>query len=150
MQPSLRKRSATSPADRLPVTWPTRVRPDCASPRAARGRLEEFDRVARRILEQDLRAAGARHGIVPKPHAGGAEPCDLRGEISDDEMDAIPAARSRPPAVGHEAPGGTGGPAQQQPQVAERDLGERRRRAGKHCETEVFRFFFKQKTAYEI
>src|SRR6266511_4125988 len=71
----------------------------------ASARLEELDHVARRILDQDLRAARSLHDLVPERHAFRAEPFDLGGEVVDDQMDPVPAAWSgrRPAGMGRPA-----------------------------------------------
>src|SRR6266508_1962832 len=91
----------------------------------ASARLEELDHVARRILDQDLRAARSLHDLVPERHAFRAEPFDLGGEVVDDQMDPVPAAWFRAAAVGHGPPRRAGRPAQQQPQVAALNVSER-------------------------
>ena len=94
---------------------------------ARRGGLEQFDRVAGRVLEQDLLAARAGDDVVAERQPGGAQPLDLGGDVVDDQMDAVPAARPGRPAVGHRPAGRAGRTAQQQPQLAADDVGEGRR-----------------------
>src|SRR4051794_12494259 len=84
---------------------------------ASSGGLEEFDRVAGRILEQDLRAAVAAHDLVAEPPAGGFEFRDRGRQVLDFDPDAIPAAWRGELAVGHSLTGPTGArPVEQQPQ----------------------------------
>src|SRR4030088_2648222 len=67
--------------------------------RSAAGRLEQLDQIAGGILEQDLRTAGPGHDLVAEFDSGGAQPCDLGGEIIDDQVNAVPAAGTGPLAV---------------------------------------------------
>src|SRR4051812_4717479 len=53
------------------------------------GRLKELDRVAGRILEQDLLAARSGHDVVAERHARGAQAFDLGSDVVDDEVDAV-------------------------------------------------------------
>ena len=48
------------------------------------GRLEELDRVAGGIVEQDLLAAGTAHDVVAEGQPRGAQPVDLAGEVLHD------------------------------------------------------------------
>src|SRR4029077_14866935 len=79
---------------------PKDVRP---SPPLAR--LEQLDRIARWVLEQDLRAAGPLDDLVAEPNAGSSQPLDLRVDVVDEEVNSIPAARLRPATIGHRPPG---------------------------------------------
>src|SRR5688500_15119534 len=67
--------------------------------------LEQLDRVARRVVEQDLAAAGATDDVVANPEAGGPEPVDLGVDIGHDEVDAVPAPWLRCTPVGHRPAG---------------------------------------------
>src|SRR5215203_2086972 len=69
------------------------------------GGLEELDRVARGVFEQDLPAAGAADDVVAERQAGGPQPLDLGRDVVDDEVDAVPASRLRGAAVWHRAAG---------------------------------------------
>src|SRR5215211_453781 len=100
-------------------------------------RLEQLDRIASGILEQDLLAARPTDDVVAKRQAGGTQPLDLRRDVFDDEVDAVPAPRLRGAAVGHRPPGRAHRAAEQQPQVAAHDVGERGRGAGAQLEAEV-------------
>src|SRR5262249_51698173 len=110
---------------------------ECGLCRSSPGRLEELDWIAGWIVEQDLRAAGASHDIVSKSNAGRAEPFDFVSQVVDDEMDAIPPAGLRAPAVGHRPSGRAGWPAQEQPQIAPHHFSERGRRARDQRKSEV-------------
>src|SRR4051812_16651125 len=57
-----------------------------------RGRLEEFDRVAGRVVQHDLGTAGSGDDVAAEGESGGAEPGHLGAEVGDDEMDTVPAA----------------------------------------------------------
>src|SRR5262245_17079592 len=57
------------------------------------GRLEDLDRVAGGILDEDLLASGAGHDVVAEAEPGGAEPFDLRRDVLHHELDPVPAAR---------------------------------------------------------
>src|SRR5262249_4154978 len=121
-----------------PLRWPPGAHTRGSSRRSPATGLEEFDRVSGRIVEQNLRAAGAGHDFISKPYASGAQPFNLSDDAVDDEMDSVPPAGSGSPAVGHRSSRRARRPAQQQPQVTACDLSERRRRGGKHLEIEVF------------
>src|SRR5262245_39423197 len=56
--------------------------------------MEQFDEVAGWVGEQDLAAARAGDRVTAERYVGAAQPCDLRVEVVDDEVDAI-AARAR-------------------------------------------------------
>jgi hypothetical protein len=47
--------------------------------------LEEFYKIARRITQQNLRAARPDHNIVSEFYSSGTQACDLGREIVDDE-----------------------------------------------------------------
>ena len=90
------------------------------------------------IVEQDLLAARAADDVVAKRQPGGAQPLDLGGDVVDDQVDAVPAARLRavrPSGIGR--PAELVGPAEQQSQPAADDVGERRRCARAQLEAEV-------------
>jgi hypothetical protein len=58
------------------------------------GGLEELDRVPGRVVDEDLLPAGPGDDVVAEPEACGAEALDLGVDVVDDEVDAVPAARS--------------------------------------------------------
>src|SRR5215208_491304 len=89
------------------------------------GGLEELDRVAGRILEQNLLAARTGDDVVAERQPGGAEPFDLGRDVLDDEVDAVPASRLRGAPIRHRPPGRALGAAEQQAQAAAPDVGER-------------------------
>src|SRR6266511_1120801 len=74
------------------------------------GRLEQFDRVAGGVVDQDLGAAGPGHDVVAELHSFSAEPLDLGRYVVDNEVDAVPAAWAGFAPVGHRAPGRAGRP----------------------------------------
>src|SRR3954452_2973731 len=104
-------------------------------PCSGAGGLEELDRVAGGVLEQDLPAARPADDVVAEGQARGSEPVALGRDVLDDEVDAVPAAGLRGAAVGHRSPGRALGTAEQQPQVPADDVGERR--GGAHVEREA-------------
>src|SRR5919109_287512 len=106
------------------------IPPPVFSTRLCAGGLEELDRVARGVVEQDLPAAGTGDDVVAEGQAGGAQALDLRRAVVDDEVDAVPASGLRRAAVGHRPSGRAGGAAEQQSQVAAHHVGERGRVAG--------------------
>jgi hypothetical protein len=69
------------------------------SPRAPSGAggLEELDRVARRVLEQDLLAARAADDVVAERQAGGAQLLDVGGDVLNDEVEPVPTGRRTTP-----------------------------------------------------
>ena len=64
-----------------------------------RGGLEELDQIAGRVLDEDLRPAGAGDDVVAEAQARGAQAVVLGGEAHDDELDPVPAAGDRPAAI---------------------------------------------------
>src|SRR5262245_44999235 len=101
--------------------------------------LEELNHVSGWIFEEDLRRAGTGHDVIAEADARALEPFDLACEVLDDELDAVPAPRTRTRSIGHGATGGTLGPAQEQAQLAAGDISEGGRRIGKGRESEVAR-----------
>ena len=77
---------------------------------------------SRRICDRPV-----RDDVVAEPHAGGPEPLDLAVDVVDDEVDPVPASRSRGAAVGHGPPRRARRATEEQPQVAAGDVGERGR-----------------------
>ena len=67
--------------------------------KSARGRLKEFDRVARRIVQYDLRTARPGYDIAPKRQSCFSQTLYLARQVVHDEMNTIPAPRSRAAAV---------------------------------------------------
>ena len=84
--------------------------------------ITQLDEIAGRIDQQNLGAAGPGHDLVAELNTAATQPLDLGGEVVDDEMDAVPAARPRGLAIGHRSPGGALGPAEQETQRAELDV----------------------------
>jgi hypothetical protein len=113
--------------------------PAAPIPRSLGSRLKKLDRIAGRIVEEDLRATRSGHDVVAELHPGGAETIDLGSEVVDDEVDTVPAPGCGPPAIGHRAPGRAARCAQEQPQVAPADVGKGRRGLGDQREAEVRR-----------
>jgi hypothetical protein len=66
---------------------------------SARGRLKEFDGVAGRIVQHDLRTARSGHDIAPKRQSCFSQTLHLARQILHDEMNAIPAPGGRPAPV---------------------------------------------------
>src|SRR5258708_4452034 len=94
------------------------------------GRLEQLDRVAGGVVEQDLLAAPADDDVVAEAGAGLAQGRDHGFEVGDFDREPIPAAWLRHPAVGHglAAARPAAGLAQDQAQIAPRQHGEGGRR----------------------
>src|SRR5215208_1042988 len=103
------------------------------------GRLEKLDRVARRVVEDDLRPSRSGDDVAAERYAGTAQAIDLRLDVLDDQMDPVPAAGTRLAAVRHRPPSRARRPAQQQPQGAAAHVREVRRRARDQAEAEVAR-----------
>jgi hypothetical protein len=87
--------------------------------------LEQLDRVARRVLEQDLFAPDAGDDLVAEPGAVLTQPCDGRLDVVDLELKAIPPSGLRHGPVGHclAAARAAAGRAQHQSQIT---VGEHR------------------------
>src|SRR5215813_11266807 len=101
--------------------------------------FEQFDRVARRIVQQDLVPADAGHQVVPEMNARLAQRLDHRGKPGDLEGDAVPAAGLGLGAIGHGL-AATAEPrrrAEQQAEIPARQHGERWRRVHLLAEAEV-------------
>jgi hypothetical protein len=88
------------------------------------GGLEEFDRVAAGVFDQDLFAAGTGDDVVAEGDTGPAEFLDGGRKIGNLEDEAVPTAGSGWGAVGHRATGGTGWAAEPEAEVAAGDDGE--------------------------
>src|SRR5262245_33743743 len=87
--------------------------------------LKQLDRVARRIVDDDLGTARPGDDLIRAEwHAGSSQPLDLRLEITDLEMNAVPAARYLTPAVGERALPGATVSAQQEPHAVARNRGK--------------------------
>src|SRR4051794_23061461 len=67
--------------------------------------LEQLDRVAGGVLQEDLLPAGAADDVVAEGEACGAQPLDLGRDVLDDQVDAVPAAGFGRAPVGHRSPG---------------------------------------------
>jgi hypothetical protein len=73
----------------MPLTVGTAVR-----------RLEDLDRVAGGVVDEDLSTARAADDIVAEAEAGGAEALDLGVDVVDDEVDVSRRWRAGPPSCG--------------------------------------------------
>jgi pimeloyl-ACP methyl ester carboxylesterase len=85
----------------------SRARPPTGSPLRAGlsvRRLEQLDRVAGRVIEQDLLAARSGDDVVAEGEPGGAQPLDLGFDVVDDEVNAVPATGAGLTAVRHRSP----------------------------------------------
>src|SRR4051794_40784102 len=133
--PRLRFSSWAAEAVRAPMMIGSVARR--AADRSAAGRLEELDRVARGILEQDLPTPRAADDVVAERQARALEPRDVGGDVLDDEVDAVPSAGPGRAAVRHRSAGRALGPAEQEPEVAAYDVRERRCGAAADREREV-------------
>src|SRR6185437_16086079 len=96
-----------------------------SAPSTDGGRLKELDDVARRIQEQNLLAAGPGDDVVAERRARRAQAGDFGVEVVDDQVNAVPAAGSRPGAVRHRPPRGAVRSAEQQALSEARDIRER-------------------------
>ena len=79
-----------------------RLRRRAAGPAArSAGRLGQLDRVARRVLEQDLLPAAPDHEVVAEARAGRAQPLDGRGRSSTSSLKRFqpPGAGARPSGI---------------------------------------------------
>src|SRR5258708_5551091 len=103
------------------------------------GELEELDDVAGGVLEEDLLAARSREEVVAERSTGAPKSRDLGIDVVDDQVDAIPAARSRLGAIRHGPSRRARRSAEQQPQVAAGDVGECGREVRQHFEVEELR-----------
>src|SRR5215470_386397 len=65
------------------------------------GRLEQFHRVARRVLDQDLLAAYAGDDLVAEGRAAGPQVLHGGRQVGHLDRKPVPAARLRHPAIGH-------------------------------------------------
>src|SRR6266550_6049790 len=111
---------ATNPSreiEMLQVTTPTFLRLPV-------GRLEQLDRIARWIFQENLLAARPSHDIVPKLQTSSAQLFSFRGEVFDDEFDAVPSAWSWSGPVGHRTPGGARWATQEQTKLAPDHIGK--------------------------
>src|SRR6266567_3097361 len=66
-----------------------------------RGRLEELDRVAGRVLDQDLLPADAGDDVVTEPDAVVAQPGHGGSQVADLDHEPVPAPGLRQRAVRH-------------------------------------------------
>src|SRR3954469_1242284 len=62
--------------------------------RSDAGGLEQLDQVARRVLDEDLLAAGSADDLVAERDALGLQPFDLTREVVKDEVDPVPPSGS--------------------------------------------------------
>src|SRR5262249_25522183 len=93
--------------------------------------------IAGRIHQKNLRAAWPAYDVIAEAHPRRPQSSNLRDEVGDDEMDAIPTARARTLAVGHRPAGRTGWPADQQSQRSKLDVGKCRRVFGEERKAEM-------------
>src|SRR5207237_9708257 len=77
--------------------------------------------------------------VVAGLSTGVTEAGDVGCNGVDDEGDAVPAAGCRLGTIRHRPPSGARRSAEQQPQVAAGDVGERRHEAGQNFEVEELR-----------
>src|SRR5262245_18769572 len=89
--------------------------------------MEQLDRVAGRVVEHDLHAARTGDDVAPEPDAGASHPLHLGGDVADDQVDPVPAARAGLDPVGHRSPGGARPSAQEQLEAAAHDVREGRK-----------------------
>src|SRR5688572_3669378 len=77
------------------------------STHSAPSRLEQFDRIAGRVVEQDLRAALAGDDLVAGRGAARAESLGLGLEVVDGELEPAPSTGLRDAAIGRRLRGST-------------------------------------------
>jgi hypothetical protein len=65
----------------------------------ARGGLEELDRIAGWVVEQDLLTTGAPDDVIAELQSGGAQPLDLGDDVTTTQVTASPKARFHPNGV---------------------------------------------------
>src|SRR5262245_7895699 len=87
-------------------------------------RLEQLNKIAGRIHQQDLRAARTGQDVVAKLEAGGAQASNLGRQIVDHEVNAIPATGPGPLAIGHRPARRACWSAEQKPQRSAGDVCE--------------------------
>jgi len=63
--------------------------------------LEQLDRIAERIVENDLRATRPGNDVVPELESGATEALDFRGQIFHLNMNTVPTAGDRFATIGH-------------------------------------------------
>ena len=59
------------------------------------GWLKQLDRVAGRIVEQDLLPTRTGDHVIPEAHARPSQPSDLSIDVVDEQVNAIPPAWAR-------------------------------------------------------
>src|SRR5262245_24598436 len=79
------------------------------------GRLKELDRVAGRILDEDLTTTRSAQRLVAEGDAGRAQALHGRVEVVHLHHDAVPATGLRLPAVRHRSGGRRGRSGEPQP-----------------------------------
>jgi len=101
-------------------------------------RFEEFDRIACRVVEQDLFATDADKNIIAKVRPCLAQSLDFAGKVGDLELDTVPAARAWLSAIRHGLGRSTRATlcVQHQAQVATRQACEARGRMKHDAETQ--------------
>src|SRR5262245_37332368 len=99
--------------------------------------LKKLDRVACRVVNEDLLAARTLDDLVSERDSGRTQPLDLGGEIVDQEVDPVPAAWLRLASVGHRPRSRALRTAEQEPEAPTLDVGERRRIVRQQLEAEV-------------
>src|SRR5712691_11416021 len=111
------------------ISWPIPCLPRPPAGRTGRrrggarrecsGGLEQLDRIAGRIVDEDLPSAPPGHDLAAEPAAGALQPRDGGRQVVELELDSIPAARHGLLAVGHGLSGAAGAePTEQQLQLA--------------------------------
>jgi len=60
---------------------------------------EQLDRIAGRVVQQDLRPSRASQDLIAEMHTRTAKSRHLGLEVIDDEVNTVPAARNRPASV---------------------------------------------------
>src|SRR5216683_7492972 len=102
--------------------------------------FEQFDWIAKRVLEQHLSDGNSAGLVIAKVDAGAAEALDGRVKVGDLNQDAIPSTRRGKRAIRQRVPTRMGaGHAQQQPQVVSIQHREHRAVSSLLLEAEMLR-----------
>ena len=86
--------------------------------------LEKLDRIARRVVDQDLRAARALDDVVAEREPGLTQALHFGRDVVDQQMDAIPAPGPGLSSVRHRAGRRALRPTEEQPEIAPLHVGE--------------------------
>ena len=113
----LLRRVTLRPAGRADPRRRTTRRGRGRAMRRSAGRREQLDRVARRVVEHELLPTRPADDVATEVDTGCTQALRLGGDVRDDEVDAVPAARNRLGPVRHRPGGGTLRAGEQEPQA---------------------------------